>query len=186
MKRIFLAVLAVIIVIISLTSCGDKKKKEEEENSLPQLNENEYLGILSNREATLVIDGDKAIFNCSYTEEHDDYGAPVKIVHTSILTGIIESNENGVITVCFGKEGATESQSHIFSGEAADAARQEYLSIAEYMEGPMKQAMIDIADGKTVNMAYGDALWDELGQGSSVIIVTFDTESGIFEAEYKG
>ena len=70
--------------------------------------------------------------------------------------------------------------------EAADAARQEYLSIAEYMEGPMKQAMIDIADGKTVNMAYGDALWDELGQGSSVIIVTFDTESGIFEAEYKG
>ncbi len=186
MKRIFLSLLA-LVIMISLISCGkDKNDAASTEETKAVFDDNVYVGILGEKAATLYIDGEKAIFDCSYIEHNNDYGAEATITHTSKLVGYIESIENGIMTVNFGWGGASETIARHYSGEGAEVAKQEFLKIADYMEGPMKQAIIDLADGKTVVIQHGDALWDEMGQGSSVIIVTLDEDNHSFDGEYKG
>lgn len=185
MKRVLLTLLA-IIMTFSLISCKKSKNGGEITETKAPVNENVYVGILGEKPTTLYIDGEKAIFDCSYIEFNNDYGAEATITHTLKLVGLIESIENGVMTVTFAWGGASHTESRIYSGEGAEVARQEFLKIADYMEGAMKQAIIDLADGKTLVIQHGDELWQEMGQGDSVITVTLDEENGSFEGQYRG
>jgi hypothetical protein len=139
-----------------------------------------YTGDLDGAKTKLVINGNKATFSA---EVENDLGeAKVKITNKVTQTGIIESNEDGVITVVFNKTGATASMSMKITGSGAAEYIKNAKAQFESMEaGAYKDAMLKLVNGKTLNMKYGDDYWETVGPTSdNVIVVKIDTAKMTF------
>ena len=129
-----------------------------------------YTGELNGENTKLVINGDKATFSMSAEREFPS--ANTTVLQSATQTGIIESDEDGVLTIVFNKTGATASMSMKFSGSGASEYKKTLKAQFDDMEdGAYKDAMLMVLDGKTVNMKYGDKYWEDVGPGSEQVIV---------------
>ncbi len=139
-----------------------------------------YTGVLFDEETKLVVNGNKAIFSMTLERKFEEQNTTV--IQSATQTGIIESNEDGVLTIVFNKAGAAASMSMKFSGSGAEEYKKLLKAQFESLEdGAYKTAMLTIIGGKTLNMKYGDELFEEAGPGSDqVIVVKIDTAKKTF------
>ena len=138
-----------------------------------------YTGDLDGAKTTLVISGNKATFKTELVSEIAEQS--VTAITKSTMTGIIDSNVDGVITVVFNKAGATASVAMSFTGSGASEYKKTLKAQFESMEGDYYQMMAKVVDGKMLNMKYGDEYWEVMGTTSSnVIVVKIDTATMTF------
>ncbi len=145
-----------------------------------------YTGIYGDEEATLVINGNKATLSAEFSRELA-LGEDKKITITNIstMTGVITSNEDGVIVISFGVKGATaKAQIKVTGSGAAEYKEMVLAQINEMEDGAVKEAQKKLINGKAISMAYGDELWDDMGPGNDrVITITIDEEKGTFTVQ---
>ena len=170
MKRI-IAILITLTMALCLFSCDTGSGSNGVET---------YTGVLFDEETTLVVKGDKASFSMTMEIKFEEQNTTV--IQSATQTGIIESNEDGVLTVVFNKAGASASASMQFKGSGAEEYKKTLKAQYESMEdGAYKEFMLTMIDGKTINMKYGDKYWEEAGPGSDqVIVVKIDTAKKTF------
>ena len=176
MKRI-IAILITLTMALCLFSC------DSESGSNGGVT---YKGELNGAKTTLVVKGNKATFSMS--EERKFEEAKTTVLQSATQTGIIESNEDGVITIVFNKAGASATMSMKFSGSGASEYKK---ALKEQFKGMQdsayKEAMLLILEGKTLNMKYGDKFFDEVGPGEDqVIVVKLDTVNKTFTQTDSG
>lgn len=175
MKRIFLLIIA-LTMALSLFSCtaGENGGKT-------------YTGIYGGEETKLAINGNKATLSTEFFNELS-LGEDKKVTATNIstMTGIITSNENGVIVISFSVKGATAKAQIKLSGNGAKDYKEMVLAQIDQLEdGPIKTAQLNLINGKTVNMSYGDELWETMGPGSdNDITLVIDEKNGTFTESY--
>lgn len=177
MKRIISLVLT-LIMALGLISCGGGGEKGKT-----------YTGVYGGEDTKLVINGNYATLSTEYSEELSlEGGIKVKATNIGIMTGVITSNENGVVAISFSVNGATATMQIKLSGSGADTYRETYLDrISQLEDGPMKNAQLTLISGKTLKMAYGDELWDTMGPGNNrVITLNIDEENGTFTEVEEG
>ena len=168
MKRIF-SILIALTMVLCLFACDNGGNGGG----------TAYTGDLDGEKTKLVINGNKATFSAEITNEIA--AAKVKITQKLTQTGIIESNEDGVITVVFNKAGAAATMSMKITGSGA----ADYIKAAkaqfEGVEGAAGEAMLKLLNGKTLNMKYGDDYWETVGPTSgNTIVVKIDTTKKTF------
>ncbi len=170
MKRI-IAILITLTMALCLFSCDTGSGSNGGET---------YTGVLFESETKLVINGNKATFSMSEKMELKELNTTITM--SGVQTGIIESDEDGVLTIVFNKDGASASMSYKFSGSGAAEYKKTLKAQYESLEdSAYKTAMLTIIDGKTLNMKYGDKYWEEVGPGSDqVIVVKIDTAKKTF------
>lgn len=171
MKHIISFVL-VLTMVLGLFSCTNKGG-----------NDKTYTGIYGGEETKLVIKGNKAILSTEYSEELSfDGDKKVKATNIGVMTGIITSTDNGAITISFGVKGATATMQIKLSGNGAEAYKARILEqLNELEDGPFKNAQLTLINGRTLNMAYGDEMWETMGPGNDrVVILVIDEENGTF------
>ncbi len=170
MKRI-IAILLTLAMALCLFACDSGSGSNGGDT---------YTGELDGAKTKLVVNGNKATFSISETMEFEE--AKVTVVQKISQTGVIDSNEDGVLTIVFNKAGATASMSMKISGagtaEYKKALKAQFESLPD---GVYKDAMLGVADGKTLNMKYGDKYWEEVGPGADyVVVVKIDTAKKTF------
>lgn len=170
MKRI-IAILVTLTMALCLFSCDTGSDSNGGTT---------YTGVLFDEETTLVVNGNKASFSMSMERKFETQNATV--VQFATQTGVIESNEDGVLTIVFNKAGASASMSMKISGSGAAEYKKLLKAQFEEMEDSVyKEAMLIVIDGKTLNMKYGDKYWEEAGPGSDqLIVVKLDTVNKTF------
>ena len=169
MKRI-IAIIMTLTLALCLFSCDNGSNGGKDT----------YTGELNGAKTTLVIDDNTATFSMSEEKEFKEQNTTV--LQSGTQTGIIESNEDGVLTIVFNKPGAAATLSMKFSGSGASAykktLKQQFSSMDD---SAFKDAMLTILDGKTLKMSFGDKYWEEVGPGASeVIVVKLDTANKTF------
>lgn len=174
MKRIIstILILTMALVLFSCTSEGNGGKT--------------YTGIYEYKEAKLVINGNTATLSTEFSnEDFFEGGKKVTVNNISSMTGIITSNENGVIEISFNAKGAAATAQMKLSGSAAEEYKEMVLADIDQLEdGPLKSAQLKLINGEVVKMAYGDELWEAVGFSDYVITLVLDEEKGTFtEAE---
>ncbi|MBQ8255208.1 MAG: hypothetical protein IJY94_06885 [Clostridia bacterium] len=171
MKRI-IAIIMTLTLALCLFSCDSGSSSNGGKDT--------YTGELNDAKTTLVIDNNTATFSMSEEREFKEQNTTV--LQSATQTGIIESNKDGVLTIVFNKPGAAATMSMKFSGSGASAykktLKQQFSSMND---SAYKDAMLTTLDGKTLKMSIGDKYWEEVGPGSSqVIVVKLDTANKTF------
>ncbi len=172
MKRI-IAILLTLAMALCLFACDSGSTSGSNGGET-------YTGVLFDEETTLVVNGNKASFSTSMEKKFETQNATV--VQFATQTGVIESNEDGVLTIVFNKAGASASMSMKISGSGAAEYKKLLKAQFEEMEDSVyKEAMLIVIGGKTLNMKYGDKYWEEAGPGSDqLIVVKIDTAKKTF------
>lgn len=172
MKRI-IALIITLTMALCLFSCTNVKTDGGKT----------YTGIYGDEETKLVINGNKATLSAEFSREFDfSEGKKVKMTNISTMTGIITSNEDGVIVISFGVKGATAKAQIKITGSGAAEYKETILDQIDEMEdGIVKETQKKLLSGKTISMKYGDELWETMGPGNDhVVTLEIDEKNGTF------
>lgn len=169
MKRI-IAIIIMLTMALCIFSCDSGKDGGDT-----------YTGVIFDEEAKLVVEENKATFSMATERKFGEQNETVVTQYVT-QTGVIESNEDGVLTIVFNKSGASASMSMSISGSGAAEYKKTAKAQFESMEdGVYKEAMLMVLDGKTLNMKYGDKYWEDFGPAEDyVIVVKLDTAKKTF------
>lgn len=174
----FIVLFLSLIFVLCMASCGKKDDVKGKSYTLT-VEENGYSVI-----TTLTINGDKLTFKAVQTSERElDSGKMVTLKQTSTLTGFAIFNEDGTVSGDFNREGASATMKRIYSGDGADEIKTQLLEQinASYEDGAVKNAQLDVLNGKTVTFKFGNKIWTELGPSKNFnITVVLDEENGTF------
>lgn len=178
MKRIFILLIC-IVMAFTMVSCGEKT-----ETKVYTLKEESYSGTIN---YTVKITGDRIVVSAETTAERElDDGKMVYLKQTSKISGFVVKNEDGTINIDINRAGASASMSRLYTGDGADEMKAQLREQVNnlYEDGAAKQAQLDVIDGKTIVMKYGDELWEELGPDEDYsMVITLDEENGTFTYE---